>query len=88
MRSQPRIVCAAIRNNAGDVIIGIRHFDPGMHEQIKKSSSCWIVNEQGFIDQFSNFYTREEAWKIASESNQIIRRCPGDEGKLFSENIY
>lgn len=88
MRSQPRIVCAAIRNNAGDVIIGIRHFDLGMHEQIKKSSSCWIINEQGFIDQFSNFYTREEAWKIASEADQIIRRCHGDEGKLFSENIY
>ena len=88
MQSQPRIVCAAIRNNAGDVIIGIRHFDLGMHEQIKKSSSRWIVSEQGFIDQFSNFYTREEAWKIASESNQIIRRCHGDGKELFSENIY
>lgn len=88
MRSQLRIVCAAIRNSAGDVITGIRHFDLGMHEQIKKSSSCWIVSEQGFIDQFSNFYTREEAWKIASEANQIIRRCHGDGKELFSENIY
>lgn len=89
MRSQPRIVCAAIRNIKGEVIIGVRHFDIEMHEQIKQNSSeLWSNSEQGFIDQFYNFYTREEAWKIALEADQIIRRCHGDEGKLFSENIY
>lgn len=89
MRSQPRIVCSAIRNSVGDVIIGIRHYDAEMCEQIKQyPPGKWIVNEQGFIDQFHNFHTREEAWKIANEADQIIRRCPGDEGKLFSENLY
>ncbi len=56
--------------------------------------------EQGFIDQFCRFVTREEAWKIADKQGQIRRqtgfekhgipRKPaiGDEGKLFSENLY
>ena len=88
MRGQPRIVCAAIRNSLGEIIIGVRHFDGSMCEQIKKNPDKWIVTDQGFIDQFSNFHTREEAWKIAIEADQIIRRCPGDEGKLYSENLY
>lgn len=89
MRSQPRIVCAAVRNLKGDIIIGIRHFDEEMAKQIKRTSPAeWIDSEQGFIDQFHDFHSREEAWKIANEANQIIRRCPGDEGKLYSENLY
>ena len=49
--------------------------------------------EQGFVDQFGNFYSREEAWIIAVTNGQIIRRVGGDmsldgEGKLFSENLY
>ena len=44
--------------------------------------------EQGFIDQRGEFMTREEAHKVATESGQIIRRCGGDDGRLFSENLY
>jgi hypothetical protein len=29
-------------------------------------------SEQGFIDQFGKFYTREEAWLIADAAGQII----------------
>lgn len=88
MPSKSRIICAAIKNNAGDIILGIRHFDAIMHTQIRCNPSRWLVNEQGFVDQYGEFFNRKEAWKIATESNQIIRRCPGDDKELFSENIY
>jgi hypothetical protein len=32
--------------------------------------------------------TREEAFEVASAAGQIIRRVGGDDGKLFSENLY
>jgi len=44
--------------------------------------------EQGFVDQHGEFMTREEAHKVAIEAGQIIRRCGGDEERLFSENLY
>lgn len=44
--------------------------------------------DEGFIDQFGNFLTREEAHVIAVKQNQIIRRCGGDESRLYSENLY
>jgi hypothetical protein len=44
--------------------------------------------EQGFIDQFGKFLTREEAWVIASENGQIRRQVGGDQSRLYSENLY
>lgn len=44
--------------------------------------------EQGFVDQFGAFLTREEAWAIASAAAQIIHPLPGREGTLYSENLY
>lgn len=32
--------------------------------------------------------TREEAHEVAKAAGQIIRRCGGDEHKLYSENLY
>lgn len=46
---------------------------------------------QGFLTSKHRFVDRYEAWKIAVEQNQIVRRCGGDTmngGKLFSENLY
>lgn len=37
------------------------------------------------------FYTRQEAWRLAQETQQILHRVSGDEahgGTLFSENLY
>lgn len=82
------VVCAAIRSVYGVLICGARHFDNVMREQIKLlglPSTNW---EQGFIDQKGQFLTREEAWKIAIYANQIVKRVGGDEGRLFSENLY
>lgn len=88
-----RVVCAANRNRVtGLIICGARHFDSIMHAQMLERPELerddWRKSEQGFIDQFGNFLTREEAYKIAVLNNQRIRRFGGDEGVLYSENLY
>jgi hypothetical protein len=83
-----KVVCAAIRNQSKLIICGARHFDSIMCNQIESSTDDWDGAEQGFIDQFGFFMTREEAYDVAVEAEQIIRRVGGDEGKLFSENLY
>jgi hypothetical protein len=56
----------------------------GMH-----SSEDWKDLDQGFIDNYGDFLTREEAWHLANYNDQIIQQeqC-GHEGYLFSENLY
>lgn len=85
---KPRIVCAANRFENGPMIVGARHFDQHMVEQMQymglKGSDPHV---QGFIDQYGHFYTREQAWKIAEENGQIIREVSSP-GMLFSENLY
>jgi hypothetical protein len=85
-----QIVCAAIRNKNGRIICGARHYDSVMHSQILASNDDWTKSEidQGFIDQRGAFLTRQEAYIIATERGQIKRRVGGDDGKLFSENLY
>jgi hypothetical protein len=86
--SAPRIVCAALRSKDGwgVVAVGPRHFDQTMRRQLAEGAGR--NTEQGFIDQHGVFYTREQAWLIAQGNGQIIRRVGGDEGRLFSENLY
>lgn len=85
---EQRIVCAAIRNDVYDIICSPRHWDSLMRVQVSLSSGKWDMAEQGFVDQHGEFLTREQAFKVATEAGQIIRRCGGDDGKLFSENLY
>lgn len=89
--SPPRIVCAAIqRKDTKAVIIGARHYDPWMIAAIKtrQEHGEWRGAEQGFIDQHGNFYTREEAWKIADANGQIFRDRDWVTGSLHSEHLY
>lgn len=98
------IVCAAIRNkNTGVIICGARHGNclnaaMGYGLDDCPSGEVW---ECGFVDQHNKFLTRAEAWKVADANGQIRRptgyerhynnqRKPnvGDEGLLFSENLY
>lgn len=91
-RPAPRIVCAANRNQAGKILLGVRHWDKFMTDHkvwvdafAPRNAYKW---GQGFIDQFGEFYTREEAWKVAEANGQITRDhdvCPGT---LFSEHLY
>lgn len=82
-----RIVCAANRNKE-TLLIGVRHWDAHMHKQLKLLATKPRKWEQGFIDQQGVFLTREEAWVVATAAGQIIRRVGGDEGCLYSENLY
>lgn len=94
-KALPRIVCAAIMMD-DEVIVGPRHMDKTMRELIGMRSErsdirWWQEAIQGFVDQFGDFYTRTEAWKVAEAAGQIFRRCGGDTtdgGTLYSENLY
>ncbi len=93
-----RIVCAACRNKDNHVIIGIRHFDTIMHTTIDSRTheypqESWSNCEQGFVDQFGDFISREDAWDIAVKANQIYRlvgdqKSLNEKYKLYSENLY
>ncbi len=93
-----RIVSAANRKQGFPLIIGPRHWDSTMHAQYDVSLKAFGDKcpqpheyEEGFIDKRGEFRTRQEAWVIATEADQIIRRCGGDEargGTLYSENLY
>lgn len=90
------VVCAACRQ--GDLIIaGARHFDTVMNGQLRVlKSTGWESEghwEQGFINQFGDFLTREEAWNIAVSQRQIWRFVGNQKSlyvqdELYSENLY
>ena len=89
-KRKPWIVCAACKT--GDFIAaGPRHFDDTMHKQIDAAFDDIPTDwEQGFIDQYGEFYTREEAAKIVKENNQPFdaeRNGPSD-AVLYSEGLY
>lgn len=81
-----RVVCSAVRHKeTGQMWCGPRHHN--CLWQVPKDISRDKL-QQGFVDQFFNFLTREEAWVIAERKGQIVRRCGGDGEKLYSENLY
>lgn len=87
-RGQRLVVCAANRLKfTGEMAIGPRHYDETMRGNMHGSDWGDPV-EQGFIDQWGKFMTREEAHAVATAAGQIRFRCGGDDGKLFSENLY
>ena len=85
------IVCAA--NKLGDLVIpGARHFDNIMHGLIDKMGLRGEASnmEQGFIDQFGRFWSREVAMQIVKDHKQKIdlERNGGNDRVLFSEGLY
>ena len=92
-----RVVCAAIRAADGDVLLGIRHYSRDMHKQITarhdgKKFTHRHDPDQGFVDQWGVYMTREEAYKVAEASGELVHpeHCgDGLEGKkLYSEGLY
>lgn len=87
-----RVVCAAIRSDAGGIICSPRHWDELTRKQAMDRDPngyrSWLSAEQGFVDQRGVFMSRAEALLVARAAGQIIRRCGGDERELFSENLY
>lgn len=89
---KPRIVCSAIRAKDGDVLLGIRHYSHDMVVQIQNRKDGDKFHHlsgtnQGFVDQFGKYYTRQEAWIIAKDNNQIARDIDVI-GTLYSEHLY
>lgn len=76
-------------------LIGPRHFDNVMRKQLDFMRRTYpkldaALFDQGFIDQWGRFYTREEAMKAIKESGQPfnIERNGGQDKELFSEGLY
>lgn len=85
------VVCAANRHPSGLIICGARHRDPIMRAQAEASGlDDWRQCEQGFINQFGEFLTREEAMIKVKLSGQPFdaERCGGNGKMLFSEGLY
>lgn len=89
-----RVVCAANRLPCGIILLGIRHWDQFMHHQANVLQAQTRIDEQeiiraeqGFVDQWGNFLTREEARVIAEKNGQIYREV-GPKDELYSENLY
>ena len=90
MKNQ-RIVCAAMKNSKGQIVVGVRHRCPIMRGQIRTEDLCdWVGADvvQGFVDNRGNFLNRKEALAVARRQGQILYRCGGDEKQLYSENLY
>lgn len=87
-----RVVCAAIRIDVDKVICSPRHCDATFRAIVDllppSEQDEWYHGEQGFVDQFGKFLSRQEAWIVAENAGQILRRCGGDGIKLYSENLY
>lgn len=92
-----RVVCAAIRAADGSLLLGIRHYDRSMYEQLdRRMDAAKFIHrrapDQGFVDQHGNYMTREEAYRVAKAAGQIIypERCgKGLDGpQLYSEGLY
>jgi hypothetical protein len=91
-RTQRRIVCAAILHDEL-IVAGPRHYDHIMHRQISMmepdNRHGMRHAEQGFIDQWGKFMTREEAFEVATAAGQIRQKTGNPDCKeLFSEDLY
>lgn len=88
-----RVVCAAIRAEDGEVLLGIRHYSEDMarqmherHDGVKFMHRVGV--DQGFVDQCGVYMTRQEAYDIASQNGQIINPGIAVAGELYSECLY
>jgi hypothetical protein len=90
-------VCVAIRASDGSLLLGIRHYDKSMYDQIERRVDGykfeWRFDEnQGFVDQHGVFMSREEAYQVAQAAGQIAYPEACGNGlngpKLYSEGLY
>ena len=90
-----RVVCAAIRAEDGDVLLGIRHYSEDMHKQIDARRDGGKFkhrhgDDQGFIDQHGVYMTRKQAFDVAESADQIayLTACDDHNRMLYSEGLY
>lgn len=96
-----RIVCAANRAH-GAIIMGLRHNDSFMMDGIKRVLALepseyrrqWMrdflaTSAQGFVTNRGRWVDRAEAYIIASNQLQLVRKTGGLDNKtLYSEDVY
>lgn len=96
-KPQQIVVAAACKAPGWSVIlVGARHWDKVMRLQLKYMDTEFIDTfytsefEQGFIDQFGEFLTREQAMDIVKANGQKfdIERNGGSDKELYSEGLY
>lgn len=94
---QRRIVSAANRYQllSGEFLVVpcVRHYSKEHHlilEHLPLVTNHVVDDNQGFIDQYSNYWTREEALIIASHAGQIntVKEKSFPKHLLFSEDLY
>ena len=56
---------------------------------VDERHKAWQNAEEGFIDQYGRFYTREEAWAVVTANEQpLVNRDKISDGVLYSEHLY
>jgi len=90
-----RVVVCAANECEGKIVLGVRHFDKLMCDQIESlGRNGWNPMpekwRQGFIDQHGVFMDRVEALEVAINAGQVNTRRPKGqpENILFSEDLY
>ena len=89
-KPQQIVVCAANKLPSGVILCGARHWDKIMRAQCDAIGEKGGREKQGFIDQFGEFLTREEAMEIVKENGQPFNMERNGSGDvvLFSEGLY
>lgn len=98
------IVCSAVKgkvNNIEYVMLGSRHYDKAMQNQITTLNQAYSIVgatfkeiEQGFYTNRERFVNRKEAMEIAIARKQIKRPVGSQHvtdlagQDLYSENLY
>ena len=87
-KPSPWIVCAANRHKtSGRIICGARHWDNVMRSQ-KLESESFGDFEQGFLNQFCEWLSREQAFEIAEKNGQIKNHEWDNQKRLYSESLW
>lgn len=87
-KPQSRIVCSANKHKiSGRLILGPRHWDNTMRAQIQDGEHHGQFL-QGFVDQWGEWYSREEAYKIAEKAGQLLFHKEEWGQRLYSESIF
>ena len=90
-----RIVCAALRADDGEILLGTRHYSADMHRAISLRTDGIKFkhrhgNNQGFVDAKGNYLNRQDAYLVALKTNQILFDIDNATANktLYSENLY
>lgn len=94
-----RIVSAANKYTLTDgrkiILPCVRHSSHDLHKTLDifievglLTKKLCFPDDQGFIDQYSNWWSREEAFIIATSAGQVNNRRNGSENELYSEGLY